>query len=176
VGEESIADYMDIVLKEHVEPRELLTRLQATLPEGFRVFEVTQTPLKAPALMAACTGFGYTLYAAADERLLAERIRSLLDAVEVRVERDVKVKDSRGRERRQKAEIDIRPMIRRLELKAAAGAQAVIELDVEIVEGRFARPREIAVLLGLDPVSTRILKRETYLDAGRTTVRELAPA
>lgn len=176
VGEESIADYMDIVLKERVDPRELLARLQATLPEGFRAFEVSETALRAPALMAACTGFGYTLYAAADGRLLAARLRTLLDADEVLVERDVKVKDSRGRERRQKAQIDIRPMIRRLELKEAAGMQAVVDLDVEIVNGRSARPREIVLLLGLDPMTTRVLKRETFLEDARTAVSELAPA
>ncbi|MCC6796228.1 MAG: TIGR03960 family B12-binding radical SAM protein [Candidatus Hydrogenedentes bacterium] len=163
VGEESVGDYMDIVLKEIVDPRELLGRLQATLATGFRAINVDEVPLKAPALMAACSGFAYSLTATAEGETVATRIAEILDAGEILVERDVKVKDWKGRERREKKDIDIRPMIARLEITQSANHQTIIEFDTVIVGGRSARPREIVALLGLDAVSTQVLKRETFL-------------
>src|SRR5690242_11696409 len=143
VGEESVGDYMDIVLKEAVDPRELLGRVQATLATGFRAIHVEEVPLSAPALMAACKGFAYSLHATADGDAVAARITEVVNAGEVFVERDVKVKDWKGRERREKKDIDIRPMIARLALTQSANQQAVIEFDTTIVNGRSARPREI---------------------------------
>ncbi len=163
VGEESIGDYMDIVLKEIADPLELLGRVQATLATGFRAINVEEVPLKAPALMAACSGYAYSLSATAEGETVATRIAEILDAGEILVERDVKVKDWKGRERREKKDIDIRPMIARLEITQSANHQTIIEFDTVIVGGRSARPREIVALLGLDAVSTSILKRDTFL-------------
>jgi radical SAM-linked protein len=195
VGEESIGDYMDVVLKERVEPRELLARLKATLPQGFGAFAVEEVPLRAPALMAACAGFGYLLFAVGDAESVALGIEEILGAREVLVDRKVKVKDGRGRERLERAPVDIRPMIRRLELvRASASDQSdgsgssqletrtrgvrathvVIEFDTEIVGGRFARPREILTLLGLVPAGARVLKRETFLSDQPQRAREVA--
>ncbi len=163
VGEESMGDYMDIVLKEQVDPRELLQRVQATIATGFRALSVEEVPLKAPALMAACSGFAYSLTATADGESVAARISEIVAADEVLVERDVKVKDWRGRERREKKDIDIRPMIARLELMQSANSQCVIEFDTCVVNGRTARPREIAALLGFTTAEVRVLKRDTFL-------------
>ncbi|MDZ4861215.1 MAG: TIGR03960 family B12-binding radical SAM protein [Candidatus Hydrogenedentes bacterium] len=163
VGEESMGDYMDIVLKECVEPRELLNRVQATLATGFRALSVEEVPLRAPALMAACSGFAYSLTATGDAESISARISEIVGADEVLVERDVKVKDFRGRERRQKKDIDIRPMIARLELVQSANEQAVIEFDTCVINGRTARPREIALLIGLEPSAARVMKRDTFL-------------
>jgi len=163
VGEESMGDYMDIVLKEQVDPRELLQRVQATIATGFRALSVEEVPLKAPALMAACSGFAYSLTATADGESVATRISEIVAADEVLVERDVKVKDWRGRERREKKDIDIRPMIARLELMQSANSQCVIEFDTCVVNGRTARPREIAALLGFTTAEVRVLKRDTFL-------------
>lgn len=164
VGEESMGDYMDIVLKERVDPEDLLRRIQATLPEGIRAYQVEEVPLKAPALMACTTGFAYTLFASGDPDALRERIDAVTGAPEIIVERDGKAKKTRGRKgRAPKLEVDVRPMIRRLELTEAGEHQATIELEIEFVGGRSVRMREILPLLGLDAQSTRVLKRETFL-------------
>jgi radical SAM family uncharacterized protein/radical SAM-linked protein len=164
VGEESMGDYMDVVLKEGVEPRELLARIQATLPEGIRAFDVEEVPLKAPALMACTTGFAYTLYATADPVTLRHRIDTVMCAPEIIVERNGKAKMVRGRKRpAPKVEVDIRPMIRKLELVDSGENQAVIDLEIELVSGRSVRMREILPLLGLDAQSTKVLKRDTFL-------------
>ncbi len=164
VGEESMGDYMDIVLKECVDPEDLLRRIQATLPEGIRAYQVEEVPLKAPALMACTTGFAYTLFASGDPDALKERIDAAIGAPEIIVERDGKAKKARGRKgRAPKMEVDIRPMIRRLELTEAGEHQATIELEIEFVGGRSVRMREILPLLGLDAQSTKVLKRETFL-------------
>ncbi|GMV93711.1 MAG: hypothetical protein AMXMBFR82_34890 [Candidatus Hydrogenedentota bacterium] len=177
VGEESRGDYMDIVLKERVDPEDLLRRIQATLPEGIRAYQVEEVPLKAPALMACTTGFAYTLFASGDPDALRERIDAVNGAPEIIVERDGKAKKARGRKgRAPKMEVDIRPMIRRLELAEASEHQATIELEIELVGGRSVRMREILPLLGLDAQSTRVLKRETFLASNPAPASEAVTA
>ncbi len=177
VGEESLGDYMDVVLKERVEPNELLQRIRATLPEGFRAFEAEEVPLKAPALMACTTGFAYTIYSSADPVTLQERIEEIMGAPEIVVERSGKAKKMRGRKRpAPRIEVDIRPMIRRLELIDSGEHQAVVDLEVELVGGRSVRMRELLPLLGLDAQSTKVLKRDTFLANENARVEATATA
>ena len=164
VGEESMGDYMDVVLKERVDPSDLLARIQATLPIGIRAYEVREVPLKSPAVMALTTGFAYTLYTTTDVDKLRERVAEILSAGEILVEREGKPKNVRGRRSgRPIVQVDIRPMLCKLEVSAEGDMQAAVELEIELVGGRSIRMREIVQLLGLDLASTRILKRETFL-------------
>ena len=164
VGEESMGDYMDVVLKERVDPAELLARVQATLPIGIRAYDAWEVPLKSPAVMALTTGFAYTLQAAVDPGVVRERIQEVLAAGEILVEREGKPKNVRGRRSgRPIVQVDIRPMLRKLEVSGEGDMQVSIELEIELVGGRSIRMREIVHLLGLDLSSTRILKRETFL-------------
>lgn len=168
VGEESQGDYMDIVLRERVEPGDFLARLKAVLPEGIRAYEAAEVPVRGPALMSIATGFAYTLYAEADAAAVRERADRMLASDEVLVERKLKLSKktrTRGRgagQSRQTHEVNIRPMIARLEVHEGDG-QAVIELETVQSEKRSLRMREVVLLLGLDPATTRVLKRETFL-------------
>jgi len=69
----------------------------------------------------------------------------------------------KGTKRREPVEMDIRPMVESLAVRGDEAGEPVIEFVTKGVEGRFAKPREIIELLGLDPVTTRVAKRETRL-------------
>lgn len=159
VGEESIGDYMEITLREHVDPQEMLARIQGVLPAGLRAFDIAEIPLRGPALMSLASGFLYTLYADAPASDVQARIDEILAAPHVYVERMSKPKE-RGRPR-QRTEIDIRPMIRGLVLTQSDSEQVTVDVELEMAGGRCAKPRELIALLGLHPVTTRVLKRET---------------
>jgi 3-oxoacyl-(acyl-carrier-protein) synthase III len=52
VAEETLGDYMDVVLHEQVDAAALRARLDAVVPGGFRVYGVREVPLRAPSLMS----------------------------------------------------------------------------------------------------------------------------
>lgn len=161
VGEESEADYMDIVLKERVDPQALLEGIRATLPTGFRVYEAAETPLKAPSLMSAVAGFDYTLYSPADFAKVSERVAEILAAETVAVER--KRRPSGRRKGKGPVTVNIRPAIRSLTARQESSGRVAVDFTTVAAEGTLAKPREIIQLLGLDPAKTRILKRATHL-------------
>ncbi len=171
VGEESTGDYMDIVLKERIEPEALLERLQATLPHGFHAYSVAEVPLKGASLMSLTRGFVYRIEAAADCRSVARKAEELLAAEQLLVERKGKAKKKHKRQRHDKqrrdvrpnVQVDIRPMISRLEVGGGDCGNVVLELETELAEGKNVRPLEILQLLELDPVTTRVIKLDTKL-------------
>jgi len=169
VGEESVGDYMDVVLTEVTPPGELLERLAASLPLDFRVFNAIEVPLRAPALMGAVEGFKYSLHANENAETLHNRIDALLAQETVMVERKAKAnrKYSRKRKRgnhRETIEIDIRPMITELAVCGAdADGRTELRFVTEMYENRLAKPRDIIAHLGLDPDTTRVVKLETLI-------------
>lgn len=161
VGEESEADYMDVVLRERVEPVECLARLQAAIPMGLYVHEASEVPLNSASLMSAVTGFDYLLFAEGDAAAVSSRIRSLIEADSVHVER--KGRPTGPRRSHNAVTIDIRPAIAELSLESCDGERLCIRFGTRIVDGRLAKTREIVQLLGLDPQRTRALKTATHL-------------
>jgi radical SAM family uncharacterized protein/radical SAM-linked protein len=164
VGEESEGDYMDVVLRERIEPAALLDRLRAMLPRGFHAYEAIDAPLNAPSLMSAVIGFDYTLYAESDPARIEARIREVLAAGMLSVERKGRpgVPGKRG----DTTMVDIRPMIHALALRGAEANRITIDFSTRVVNGKLAKPREIIEALGLNPAATRVLKRATQLSAG----------
>ena len=168
VGEETMGDYMDIVLKERVQPDELFARIKAVLPEGFRALDIAEVPMNAASLMSAACGFKYTLYAtAADPETVGARIAEALASTELFVQRKSKARNGRGLK-----SVDLRPMIRSLVLREAGSHQAVIEFETVAVNSSMAKPREILALLGIEAESTRVVKQETILSEGGGAMSE----
>jgi radical SAM family uncharacterized protein/radical SAM-linked protein len=133
VGEESVGDYMDIMLKDFVHADDLLPRIKAVLPEGLHAYDVEDVPLRGDSLMASVAGFAYTIYADADKEELRQRIDAILNAEEVLVERKVKKKSKKKNNRNrgkadesqlQLREINVRPNIAKLALRDEVVAQA----------------------------------------------------
>ncbi len=161
VGEESEADYMDVVLRERVEPAECLQRLQVALPMGLYAYEAVGVALQAASLMSAVTGFDYVLFTEGDAVAISERIRAIMDAGEVAVER--KGRPNGPRRSQEAATVDIRPLITELSLKSHEGASLQIRFSTKAVDGKLAKPREIVQLLELDPQQTCARKIATHL-------------
>ncbi len=161
VGEESEADYMDILLREPLNPAALQEQLNATLPEGFRVFDAMEIPIKAPSLMSDVTGFSYIVRAPGDAAAVQARIEAVLNAEHLPMPR--KAKGKAARSGAETVAVNVRPMITRLALANADPSGLEIELETQVVETRGVRPREVLALLGIDPDSARVLKAATRL-------------
>ncbi|HQE84347.1 MAG TPA: TIGR03960 family B12-binding radical SAM protein [Candidatus Hydrogenedentes bacterium] len=159
VGEESVCDYMDVVLRAFVHPKEAIERLARALPPGLTAFEADTVPIKAPALMASVTGFSYTLETKDDPAALQHKVEELLARPHIEVEREGK-KNRRGG--RRVSMVNVRPMIKRMAVKTGP-AGAVLELEMRRVNARGVRIRELLELLDLSAASVRVTKRATYL-------------
>jgi radical SAM family uncharacterized protein/radical SAM-linked protein len=159
VGEESTGDYMDVILVEKREPEDLLAKLSAVLPVGLGSLSVEEVPLRSASLMSLVQGFTYTLRSeTGDASAVRERIEQILASTEVIVERR---KPRKGRRPPRSRSVNIRPMISELALRESGG----IEVDFVTCrsDDRLAKWREVAELLGLDPLHVRVLKHSTAL-------------
>ena len=64
---------------------------------------------------------------------------------------------------RKTIQLDIRPLISEIELSMLEDDNACFHFETRQHQGKLAKAREVAVLLGLDPVQTRIWKTDTFL-------------
>ncbi len=143
-GEESVGEYMDVVLCEAVDVAAAVEKLRTVAPPGFLVLGGLEVPVHDAGLMGQVDGASYVLFPTEDVR---DRVWALVSATAIPVER---------RSKSGMVTVDVRPMIRALEVRA----DGAILLDVQDVEGRPGKPKEILRLLGVDPDRTRILKRD----------------
>lgn len=160
-GEESLGDYMDIVLHERVDPARLLARLADRLPDGFGAHAITEVPLQAPSLMAMAQGVEYTLiFPDMPREELAARVEALLAQPTIEVARKGKMRKGRRREKVENI-LDIKPMIRSLGLRE--GPLAAVDLGLVAHEGKPGKAREIVALLAPEQ-RVRVIKRETLVE------------
>lgn len=171
-NQETIGDYMDVTVVDKVDPAELMERLNATLPEAFCVLGVQEVPLKAQALMAQAEGLAFTVWFPTLDAEQAQAMRdkvaeiNAMDELIIRRRGKTRSKARGGRGRKGKRavvfrDVDIRPMIRRLELRDSD----VPSLEIELVsaDGKPGKLKEILPLLVDDPLAARILKRDTLI-------------
>ncbi len=170
LGEETLGDYMDVVLNARVDPHELLARLQATLPQGFQAYGVWEVPLNADSLMSSVAGADYLFFVDAPPDDLGDRVQAMVDAPELLVERRAKKSKRKGRRPfRRMRTLDMRPHIRRLDLVEdganigvpAAPGQRVIAVELAVIQGRGCKPSELVELLGLERHQVRVLRLDT---------------
>jgi radical SAM-linked protein len=157
VGEESICDFMDIVLREKVVPSELTQRLNAALPEGLFVSDAKEVPMDAPSLMSLLAGFAYSVHlpqGLAEMDGLKSQIDALAKAETIPFERDGK---------RGPVTLDVRPMLRFLALRTGDNGELIVDYTTAVIEGKSLRPRDLAVLLGLPFERLRVEKTSTCL-------------
>ena len=159
VGEESTCDYMDVVLVARRDPEDLLYALAETAPVGLGVLEAEEVGLRSPSLMSLVSGFRYTFSGLdIDEAQLRSRIDELMGSDEVIVRR---TKPRKGRRPPRTRTINIRPMIKKLEV--LGGEDVQVEFETQRSDDRLAKWREVAELMGLDPARVRVLKLKTSL-------------
>lgn len=153
VGEESVADYMDLSMVRRVDPQAAFAALSAVLPPDLLLLEVVEVGLREPGVMALVRGFSYSIHPPQTEGL-AEQVEALLARSTLEI-----IRQKEGSVKR----VDLRPFIKSLELRDGA-----LWLQAHCDGGRTAKPRDLVEFLGLDPVQTRILKRETLLETPST--------
>lgn len=141
VGIAGLEEYMDMDLKEHLEPAEVAHRLDPNLPEGYKVLAVKEISQRSPALMSVIARAEYlataTLPADYTQEKLNLALEELLSSQEIIVTREVKGK---------RKEVDIRPGIFRL----AGGVKGhILEINMELLIGSTGnvRPQEVLMLL-----------------------------
>jgi radical SAM family uncharacterized protein/radical SAM-linked protein len=157
VGVESEAEFVDVELTARVEPDDFRARLARELPRGLDLLQVSEVPLKAPALATQIDEVDYEAAppAGADLDGAVARFRA---AAEVVVERVHK-----GQRRR----VDVRPLVRRLAVVERDGRPR-LAFTMAASEGASAKPGEVAaVVLGLgDGSALRIVKTAVRLRDG----------
>lgn len=161
-GEESLGEYMEVLLTERVDPAGLVSRLQATLPAGFEALAAEEVALNSPSVMSLATGARYRLRFPTVDPALGERVAAIRDAESLVIER--RAKQSTGRRRVEKVmkPIDIRPMIHAIE----AVDERTVDLVVVDVDGKPGKAREIIPMLTADPELVRVVKVDTLRSDG----------
>ncbi len=168
LGQETLSDHMDILLRQRLEPGELLAKLQATLPRGFGVSGVEEVSLSAPSLMSRMRGACDIWQIDDPPADLDARIAGVLEDPNLFVERRIKKRRRRGPTHRRldlrSCLVDLKPLV--------AGAPAPISpapgqrglwVETRTVEGRGVKPAELMAALALEPARVRVTRIETLL-------------
>jgi radical SAM-linked protein len=140
-----MGEYMDIVLNERVDKSAMLEKLRETVPEGFEVYSVSEVPMGAPSLMSAVTGADYGLMVKGDAANWQVKVDALLAMEAVDVERT-----NKKRKRRRSGAtrtIDIRPMIRSLDVMQLEPGAVIVRMALDVVDGQGAKAREVRTQL-----------------------------
>lgn len=166
VGIAGLEEYMDMDLKDHLEPAEVARRLDRNLPEGYKVLAVKEIPERSPALMSVLARAEYLATATIPTDYSQEKLNSaleeLLNKQEIIVTREVKGK---------RKEVDIRSGIFRL----AGGVKGhILEINMELLIGSTGnvRPEEILKLLYQDqgvpvhPEDFRVCRTALFAEGG----------
>lgn len=148
LGEESVAEFIDVVMSTREDPEDAARRLRASAPGGFHVFTAVEVGLKDPALMGTVDAADFEITGAPDVR---ERIDVVLESPSILVER--KSKSAEG-----KVDVDVRAMIRSL----SQADDGTIRLSLKNVGGKPGKAKEIVRLLGLEGGGVRVLKTGIY--------------
>ena len=154
-----MGEYMDVTLNTRVDPYQMCRELQATVPEGFHVFDVREVPLKSASLMSTVAGVDYAIVVPGDVAHWQSAIDALMAQDVVEVERRAKRKDRR--KRKGPKLVDIRPMLSEITVTALEADTCTLRLSLDTIEGRGAKCREVRELLGVpgDAVSLRLNTR-----------------
>ena len=136
-GHESDAEYLDLVLSEEVELESLSVALTDALPEGMAVTGAAPLAERAPALQEAVTAVVWRVEPARADGAPIEA--SELGALIQRALELPELPTSRRRKGRE-VEEDVRPVIRRCELRSTNPVSVEIELTTQ---PRSAKPGDI---------------------------------
>lgn len=165
-NEQSLGEYMDVVLTERVDVAAFVQRLSTVMPVGFGVHGGAEVPLNAPSLMSVATGATFTIFFPDDDRdQLAARVAQLVAQDVIAVERSTK-KARKGQARGKAArpfEVNLRPMVTHLAMRDTSEVPAV-DITLVAVDGKFAKTRDFIALLTGKPASVRVLKRDSLME------------
>lgn len=163
VGHESDAEYLDVELREPLDPDALVDPLTSALPEGIAVTGAVALVERAPALQESVTAVEYRVapFDAGDEPVPRAVLDTLVDAVDRHAELPV-CQVRKGQER----VVDVKPVITNLELVHDGDA---IALGLSLsTQPRGARPREVldalAAATGVDLCEGRVVRTAQWIE------------
>jgi radical SAM family uncharacterized protein/radical SAM-linked protein len=161
VGVESLFEIVDLELEGSVAPREIMKRLNQTLPQGIEIIEAEEIPFL---FSSSSLPKGAVYWIPLDHLLIKEEatsnIQKALDQEEFLLHQERKGK---------KRSVDIRPLIEKMEVKEKkeeSGETSLwgVELTLRGRMGRTAKPSEIVgAILGLQGealAQCRVIKLE----------------
>ncbi|MCL6581262.1 MAG: TIGR03936 family radical SAM-associated protein [Firmicutes bacterium] len=146
LGMEALSEYVDVELTARVPPDDASARLARALPEGFAVRDARYVNPHGPSLMAEFDTAVYIIRLPGREKDLGEwreAAHRLLASPRLEVVRERGPAGVRETKR-----LDLRPFIRRLEVRGEApGGRVEVLAELALGDGGTARPEEVAALL-----------------------------
>ncbi len=143
VGTMGSAELMDITLTEPVAPDDILARVSATLPRGYRLLAVEPLAPGTPGLQASLRRAEYRVTFETD--LPADELRARIDRLLARTE----IVQTRVRRKRTET-FDLRPMIINLSLVEKQGDDAVLAMTLSAGQHGNVRPEAVLTALGIN--------------------------
>lgn len=164
VGIESRTEYMDLEIAGDVDSNELTMVMNRQLPDGLKVLEFKEIPLKFHSISDSITKVEYSLSLEGREadficnsKELSDKIRTFFEMEE----RYIEVRRKSGVEK-----IDLRSWVERLQLKSDNSLEMVLKMR----KGKTVRPYEVLRgVLGLEEDKGRkvsVVKNKVYFKAG----------
>jgi radical SAM-linked protein len=157
VGTAGLAEYLDVELTERVPPERAVESLRDVLPPGLDVREASYVSPRGAALMVEFDTGSYLVRAPADGKgpdQWGDAVREILARPRLEVTREKRS----GADRKAPAKVktlDVRPLIRRLEVRGTEDDQVVVLMELALSERGIARPDEvfgfIAAAAGAEP-------------------------
>ena len=155
LGFSSRCEVIDLRLKQDVSLDDLADKLNATMPEGIRVLDVSQVDERAPALQTQVLSAEYEV--TATEADFGSDLKRRIDSV---MESESIIRTRRGKE------YDLRPLIETLSLTSlpsplhpspnGRGDGVMVYMKLSAKEGATGRPEEVLDVLGIAFDETRI--------------------
>ncbi len=163
VGHESEAEYLDVELRDVIDPEGLGGPLSDALPEGIEVTGAAALVDRAPALQESVTLVEYRVTACdADDRIVgSDRLQLAVD----RALASPALPVTRTRKGRESTD-DIKPAIRTIELGCDEEGLPALELNLS-TQSRGARPREVLDALsgnGIVLTERRVLRTAQWIE------------
>ncbi|MBI2297823.1 MAG: TIGR03960 family B12-binding radical SAM protein [Armatimonadetes bacterium] len=181
VGMETTADYCDVILTAEVPAGEFEARLNAALPEGYRVLAAWPVGLDEKPLMAVLDAAEYL--AIVPRRLVRGELDGAVAELLGRAQTVVQRRGKQGEDKVYRA-VDIRPMIAELAVADEDGESVTLRMRLVTHDSRPGKADEVVrALLGLtDAEAAAVVVRKTgaYATAGGRWLeprpREMEPA
>lgn len=174
VGVETEGDYLDLFMREPVEPWDAKERLDVVLPDGFRILDAQEIPLKAPSLMSSVAGERYRVELRLEDSDALETIVEAANGLIFRKALWIEKKTKKGRLRT----IDILPTVEHIEAKLEGNDRVCIEMLLVRKDELRSSAKQIlnAVAPAVEFVSWRILKLASYIESEGELLDPLAPS
>ncbi len=138
VGIESMAEEMDLELAEYMKPYEIYERLNKTLPDGIKILEAAEVPLKLNHISAIITETTYLIFLENGRSLTSISRSKMEERINMLLQRDeIIIHQQRQGEKRS---INMRPLIKKFFL----ADDNTLQLTLGKGESGNVKPHEVA--------------------------------